>query len=87
MSVACDPWVDAEMLQRRLRSFAAGQAEIRALLSELAACPYRSGLLGAGAPVLPSPDELQYVSNILDRVSTCVRHAIVLSRQDEMAEG
>ncbi len=87
MSVSCEPWIDAEMLQRRLRALSAGQAEIRAVLGELAACPYRSGLLGAGAPVLPSPDELQYVSNILDRLSTCVRHAIVLSRHDEMAEG
>ncbi len=87
MSGTGQPWSDADLLQRRLRALGAGQAELRAIMGELAACPYRSGLLGAGAPVLPSPDELQYVSNVVDRLSTCIRHALVLSRHDELVGG
>ena len=81
-----DSWADAETLQIRLRALAAAHGELRAIMGELAACPYRTGLLGAGAPVLPSPDELKYVANVLDRVSTCVRHAIVVARHDAMVE-
>lgn len=79
-------WADAETLQTRLRALGAAQAELRAIMGELAACPYRTGLLGAGAPVLPSPDELKYVANVMDRVSTCVRHAAAMARLDAMAE-
>ena len=79
-------WADADTLQTRLRALVAAQTEFRAMLGELGACPYRTGLLGAGAPVLPSPDELKYVANVLDRVSTCLRHALVVARHDAMAE-
>ena len=79
-------WADAETLQTRLRALGAAQGELRAILGELAACPYRTGLLGVGAPVLPSPDELQYVTNVLDRASTCVRHALVAARHEAMAD-
>lgn len=79
-------WAEAETLQTRLRALGATQAELRTILGELAACPYRTGLLGAGAPMLPSPDELQYVANVLVRISTCVRHALVVVRHEAMAE-
>ena len=81
------PWNDPDILQRRLRALGASQTELRALMGELATCPYRSGLLGAGAPVLPSPDELRYAANVIDRLATCVRHALVLCRSDELADG
>ena len=86
MDASRDAWIDPEMLQNRLRSLASAQAEVRAMLAGLAACPYRTGLHGASAPVLPSPDELRYVANVLDRASTCLRHAIVTARHDRMED-
>ena len=46
------------------------------VMSELALCPYRSGMHGRNAPVLPSPDELKYVQGILQRISLCFEHAV-----------
>jgi hypothetical protein len=84
---AVQPWHDADLLQHRLQALLAAQAELRAVMGELAANPYRTGILGAGAPVLPSPDELGYLANILDRTATCVRHALVVARDNVMAGG
>ena len=86
MEAPGDPWLDHEALQRRLRALASAQVELRAMLGELAVCPYRTGLHGARAPVLPSPDELHYVANVLDRASSCVRHAIVTARHHRLEE-
>ena len=86
MDAAGNPWIDFDRLQVRLRSLVAAQAELRSMLAELAVCPYRTGLHGASAPVLPSPDELHYVANVLDRASGCVRHALVTARQDRMED-
>ena len=86
MDARADAWTDFDRLGGRLRTLAAAQAELRSMLAELAVCPYRSGLHGAAAPVLPSPDELRYVANILDRASGCVRHALVTARRDRMED-
>ncbi len=76
-------WHQPDLLATRLAAFVASEAEMRAILGELGACPYRGGFLGAGAPVLPSPDELSYVAKILGRVSACVEHALEGVRPDE----
>ena len=82
-STSSGAWHKPDLLATRLAAFVASEAEMRAIMGELGACPYRGGYLGAGAPVLPSPDELSYVAKILGRVSACVEHALESVRPDE----
>ena len=77
MDVSRETWLDPERLQDRLRALVAARAELDAMMSGLAVCPYRTGLHGGSAPVLPSPDELRYVASVLDRASSGARHALV----------
>ncbi len=74
--VASDAWYKPDLLATRLAALAASETEIRGIVSELGACPYRSGHLGAAAPVLPSPDELVYAARVLARALACVEHAL-----------
>ena len=82
-SAASGAWSKPDVLATRLAAFVAGEAEMRAILGELGVCPYRGGYLGAGAPVLPSPDELSYVAKILGRVAACLEHALDGVQPDE----
>lgn len=73
---AIDAWMKPDLLATRLAALTASEGEMRQIVSELGVCPYRSGFLGASAPVLPSPDELVYAAKILGRVAACVEHAL-----------
>lgn len=86
MDASDHSWADLDGLQGRLRALVSAQVELRAMLAELSVCAYRTGLHGASAPVLPSPDELHYVADVLGRASSCVRHAIVTARHGRLED-
>ena len=69
-------WWDKALVTNAKNALARSRAVVTTIMSELAFCPYRSGMHGRNAPVLPSPDELKYVEGILQRITLCLEHAI-----------
>lgn len=69
-------WWNKTLLENARDAFTESRMALATVMSELALCPYRSGMHGRNAPVLPSPDELKYVQGILQRISLCFEHAV-----------
>ena len=69
-------WWNKALMENARNALAESRATVATVMSELPFCPYRSGMHGRNAPVLPSPDELKYAAGILQRITLCFEHAM-----------